>query len=135
MEKSPLRFLDYNVSLMLSEEVRNSQVEEARKFHYKLSVNENAEHYSEIFQVFDEFSEERNNLIKIYHWKYSFIKKPDILITFPYGYWPKFVCLEVLGKIPTFSKNVTRFIMEYENKLCRVNRIKNEFLRIPYNYY
>jgi hypothetical protein len=36
MEISPLRFLDYDVSLMLAVQVRLSQEEEARKFHYNL---------------------------------------------------------------------------------------------------
>jgi len=33
MENSPLRFLDYDVSLMLADQVRASQEEESRKFH------------------------------------------------------------------------------------------------------
>ena len=33
MENSPLRFLDYDMSLMLAKKVRISQEEEARKFH------------------------------------------------------------------------------------------------------
>ena len=33
MENSPLRFLDYDVSLMLADQVRISQEEEARRFH------------------------------------------------------------------------------------------------------
>ena len=36
MENSPLRFLDYDVSLILADEVRNSQEKEARKYHYNL---------------------------------------------------------------------------------------------------
>ena len=36
MENSPLRFLDYDVSLMLAGEVRNSQEKEARKYHHNL---------------------------------------------------------------------------------------------------
>jgi hypothetical protein len=36
MEFSPLRFLDYDVSLMLTDEVRNSQEKEARKYHHNL---------------------------------------------------------------------------------------------------
>ena len=36
MEHSPLRFLDYDVSLMLADQVRLSQEEEAKKFHYNL---------------------------------------------------------------------------------------------------
>ena len=35
MENSPLRFLDYDVSLMLADQVRLSQEEEVRKFHTK----------------------------------------------------------------------------------------------------
>ena len=33
MENSPLRFLDYDMSLMLADQVRISQEEEARRFH------------------------------------------------------------------------------------------------------
>ena len=36
MENSPLRFLDYDVSLMLSGQVRNSQGKETRKYHHNL---------------------------------------------------------------------------------------------------
>ena len=36
MENSPLRFLDYDVSLMLAGELRNSQGKEARKYHHNL---------------------------------------------------------------------------------------------------
>jgi hypothetical protein len=36
MENSPLRFLDYDVSLMLADQVRISKEEEARRFHYNL---------------------------------------------------------------------------------------------------
>jgi len=36
MENSPLRFLDYDVSLMLADEVRISQEEEARRFHFDI---------------------------------------------------------------------------------------------------
>ena len=41
METSPLRYLDYDVSQMLCEQVRLSQEEEARKFH------DNLFHYGE----------------------------------------------------------------------------------------
>ena len=34
MECSPLRFLDYDISLMLADQVRISQEEESRKFHF-----------------------------------------------------------------------------------------------------
>ena len=36
MEKSPLRFLDYDMSLMLADQVRLSQEEEARRFHLNM---------------------------------------------------------------------------------------------------
>ena len=36
MEFSPLRFLDYDVSLMLADQVRISKEVEARRFHYNL---------------------------------------------------------------------------------------------------
>jgi len=36
MESSPLRFLDYDVSLLLADQVRLSQEDEARTFHYNL---------------------------------------------------------------------------------------------------
>jgi hypothetical protein len=39
MESSPLRFLDLDVSLMLADEVRNSQEKEARAFHDNLFEN------------------------------------------------------------------------------------------------
>ena len=36
MENSPLRFLDYDMSLMLADQVRISQEEEARRFHLNM---------------------------------------------------------------------------------------------------
>ena len=41
MENSPLRFLDYDVSLMLAKQVKLSQVEEARRFHTERFKSEN----------------------------------------------------------------------------------------------
>jgi hypothetical protein len=38
MEKSPLRLLDYDVSLMLADQVRISQEVEARRFHLYIYV-------------------------------------------------------------------------------------------------
>jgi len=38
MEVSPLRFLDYDVSLMLTDQVRASQEVEARRFHLYIYV-------------------------------------------------------------------------------------------------
>jgi hypothetical protein len=39
MENSPLRFLDYDISLMLADQVRISHEEEARRFHSNNFVN------------------------------------------------------------------------------------------------
>ena len=36
MDHSPLKFLDHDVSLMLSDQVKKSQEKEARRFHYAL---------------------------------------------------------------------------------------------------
>jgi len=38
MENSPLRFLDYDVSLMLADQVRLSQEKESRRFHLYIYV-------------------------------------------------------------------------------------------------
>ena len=57
MNTSPLRFLDYDMCLMLTEQVRISQGEEARKFHSNLfeSANDqNKENHYLISKVFDE---------------------------------------------------------------------------------
>ena len=67
MESSPLRFLDLDVSLMLADEVRNSQEEEARAFHDNLFENSheinlnlvprfnlNWEHHYLMVRVFEE---------------------------------------------------------------------------------
>ena len=57
MNTSSLRFLDYDMCLMLTEQVRISQGEEARKFHSNLFESANdknkANHYL-ISKVFDE---------------------------------------------------------------------------------
>ena len=39
MEFSPLQFLDYDASQMLSDQVRISQEDEARKFHIKMYIS------------------------------------------------------------------------------------------------
>ena len=59
MNTSPLRFLDYDMCIMLNEQVRISQGEEARKFHsnnfensHELDLNQRR-HYL-ISKVFDE---------------------------------------------------------------------------------
>ena len=59
MENSPIRFLDYDVSLMLADQVRISKEEEARKFHsnnfensHEIDLNQD-NHYS-ISMIFEE---------------------------------------------------------------------------------
>jgi hypothetical protein len=59
MENSPLRFLDYDVSLMLADQVRISQEDEARKFHSNNFENSdivhlNRNHHYFISKIFDE---------------------------------------------------------------------------------
>ena len=57
MNTSPLRFLDYDMCLMLTEQVRISQGEEARKFHSNLfesAIDKNKENHYLISKVFDE---------------------------------------------------------------------------------
>mgnify|MGYP000863900715 FL=1 len=59
MENSPLRFLDYDVSLMLADQVTVSQEEEARRFHSNNFENSdivhlNRNHHYLISKVFDE---------------------------------------------------------------------------------
>lgn len=78
MEASPLRFLDNDVSLMLSERVRLSQEEFARKFHsynfensHEINVN-NRLHYK-ISDVFD-----NNSFTEIFNYLEDDIKEGDI---------------------------------------------------------
>ena len=59
MENSPLRFLDYDVSLMLADQVRISQEDEARRFHSNNFENSNIIHLNQnhhyfISKIFDE---------------------------------------------------------------------------------
>ena len=57
MNTSPLRFLDYDMCLMLTEQVRISQGEEAKKFHSNLfesAIDQNKENHYLISKVFDE---------------------------------------------------------------------------------
>jgi len=57
MNTSPLRFLDYDMCLMLTEQVRISQGEEARKFHSNLfesAIDKNKANHYLISKVFDE---------------------------------------------------------------------------------
>ena len=59
MENSPLRFLDYDVSLMLSDQVTVSQEEEARRFHsnnfensHEIDLNQDNHYF--ISMIFEE---------------------------------------------------------------------------------
>ena len=59
MENSPLRFLDYDASQMLSDQVRISQEEEARRFHsnnfensHEIDLNQDNHYF--ISMVFEE---------------------------------------------------------------------------------
>ena len=59
MENSPLRFLDYDMSLMLADQVRLSQEEEARRFHSNNfenahEINLNHDNHYFISMVFEE---------------------------------------------------------------------------------
>ena len=57
MNTSPLRFLDYDMALMLTEQVRISQGEEARRFHsdlFESAINQNKKNHYLISHVFDE---------------------------------------------------------------------------------
>ena len=67
METSPLRFIDYDISLMLADQVRLSQEEAARKFHYNNSDNShgidlNQDNHYLLSSVFDTiYSNIQNN--------------------------------------------------------------------------
>jgi len=59
MENSPLCFLDYDVSLMLADQVKISQQEESRRFHSNNFENSNRihlnrDHHYFISKIFDE---------------------------------------------------------------------------------
>tara|TARA_B100000035_G_scaffold211279_1_gene180943 strand:+ start:416 stop:709 length:294 start_codon:yes stop_codon:yes gene_type:complete len=78
MEASPLRFLDNDVSLMLSERVRLSKEEFARQFHsynfensHEINLN-NQLHYK-ISDVFD-----NNSFIEIFNYLEDDFKEDDI---------------------------------------------------------
>ena len=65
MNTSSLRFLDYDMCLMLSEQVRISQGEEARKFHSNLfesAIDQNKANHYLISHVFDEMAKYVNYL-------------------------------------------------------------------------
>ena len=73
MEKSPLRFLDYDVSLMLADQVRESQENEAKKFHsdlFESAIDTNKENHYMISDIFDDITKiidflSGNNVIDI----------------------------------------------------------------------
>ena len=78
MESSPLRFLDLDVSLILSDQVRLSQEEEARRFHeivYYEEYNLNEDNHKLISRVFDEIhfiiKNNRLNLSNDYRWAHG----------------------------------------------------------------
>ena len=59
MESSPLRFLDYDMSLMLADQVRISQEEESRTFHDNLfenshEINLNWENHQLMSHIFED---------------------------------------------------------------------------------
>jgi hypothetical protein len=59
MEFSPLRFLDSDVAWMLSNEVRVSREEEARKFHsnnFENCIDLNREHHYLISHIFEQIT-------------------------------------------------------------------------------
>lgn len=73
MEYSPLRFLDNDVSIMLSDEVRNSQEQISRFFHEKNfhdSIDMNKEYHYELSNIFD------NHISKI--WEYYWNNYPSL---------------------------------------------------------
>ena len=58
MEHSPLRFLDNDVSIMLSEQVRNSQEKISREFHeknFQNNIDMNKEYHYELSNIFDKY--------------------------------------------------------------------------------
>ena len=78
MENSPLRFLDYDVSLMLADQVKVSQEKEARRFHYNLyndEYNLNENNHKLISRVFDEIyfniKNNRHDLSRDYRWAHG----------------------------------------------------------------
>ena len=78
MEFSPLRFLDNDVSQMLTDQVRFSQEEEARTFHeivYYEEYNLNENNHKLISRVFDEIyfniKNNRHDLSRDYRWAHG----------------------------------------------------------------
>ena len=107
MENSPIIFLDYDVSLMLAEQVKISQEEEARRFHYNLYT------YESIFK----------STIPGYHYRdHNIICR---VLTGVSKYWGDFWDEELSGQITkmsfvhTFHGVVGRRIILYEQELKR----------------
>ena len=71
MEISPLRFLDFDTSQKLSKDVRNSQENEARKFHSNLfeeNLDINRSNHYLISNVFEKLS--TDFILNLYEHKY-----------------------------------------------------------------
>ena len=80
MESSPLRFLDFDASLMLADQVRLSQEQEARKFYeivyYHAEYNNlNQDNHNLMSRVFDEvyynIQNNRHDLSRDYRWAHG----------------------------------------------------------------
>ena len=69
MEFSPLRFLDTDVAWMLSNSVRVSREEEARKFHsnnFENCLDLNSEHHYLISHIFEQITVVTFIFVKVY---------------------------------------------------------------------
>jgi len=82
MEYSPIRFLDYDVSLMLADQVNISQEEEARRFHCNLrknskEINLNWEHHYLMARVFEDIGYLLANFTTIQLECWSFATEKD----------------------------------------------------------
>ncbi len=58
MENSPLRFLDYDISIYLGEQIRIHREDEARKFHihnFENAIDENKVYHYEISWIYNEY--------------------------------------------------------------------------------
>jgi len=118
MENSPLRFLDMDVSLMLSDQVRISQEEEARKFH-----SDNFENSHEI-----DLNQDNHYLIS------DMFEEIGYLLDYPVI--PKRKIYVIKGHFFRDTKaeiNILDFKRCYD--VCIINRIENTRLqRCRYNY-
>ena len=118
MENSPLRFLDMDVSLMLADQVRLSQEEEARKFHSDNFENShvidlNQDNHYLISNMFEEIG---------YLLDYPVIPKRKIYVI--KGHFFRDTKAEI---------NILDFKRCYD--VCIINRIENSILqKCGYNY-